>query len=155
MRAELNKFDAILQIHNRLRSLEITGHKIEKNDVRIIGGTWSVYPKEYQESFIKGVYDAFNTYDDMKSFIEKTDLSTSRFASFKLKQGYIQKLSSSLEEAKKINETARCRVIGIAIETRPDWITPEEIARLRGYGVTRVEIGYQTTFDEINTLNKR
>jgi elongator complex protein 3 len=37
MRAELNKFDAILQIHNRLRALEVTGHKIEKNDVRIIG----------------------------------------------------------------------------------------------------------------------
>jgi histone acetyltransferase (RNA polymerase elongator complex component) len=37
MRAELNNFDPILQVHNRLRSLEITGHKIEKNDVRIIG----------------------------------------------------------------------------------------------------------------------
>jgi len=28
----------------------------------------------------------------------------------------------------------------MAIETRPDWINPEEIARLRRYGVTRVEI---------------
>jgi len=28
MRAELNKFDPIMQIHNRLRALEITGHKI-------------------------------------------------------------------------------------------------------------------------------
>jgi len=43
----------------------------------------------------------------------------------------------------------------MAIETRPDWITPEEIKQLRAYGVTRVEIGYQTTFDEINELNKR
>ena len=39
MRAELNKFDPIKQIHNRLRSLEITGHKIEKKDLRIIWGT--------------------------------------------------------------------------------------------------------------------
>ena len=31
-RAELNQFDPILQIHNRLRALEVTGHKIEKND---------------------------------------------------------------------------------------------------------------------------
>lgn len=53
MRAELNKFDPVLQIQNRLRALEVTGHKIEKNDVRIIGGTWSFYPKDYQESFIK------------------------------------------------------------------------------------------------------
>lgn len=46
-------------------------------------------------------------------------------------------------------------MIGIAIETRPDWITPEEIIQLRKYGVTRVEIGYQTTDDAINELNKR
>lgn len=154
-RAQLNEFDPILQIHNRLRALEVTGHKIEKNDVRIIGGTWSVYPKEYQESFIKATYDAFNTYDEMKENIEETDLGSERFASFKLKEWYKLKLSDSLEEAKKLNETSRCRVIWIAIETRPDWITPEEIARLRWYWVTRVEIGYQTTFDDINELNKR
>lgn len=41
------------------------------------------------------------------------------------------------------------------IETRPDWINVEEIERLRSYDVTRVEIGYQTTIDEINTMNKR
>ena len=65
------------------------------------------------------------------------------------------KASASLEEAKKRNETATSRVIGMAIETRPDWITTEEIVRLRRYGVTRVEIGYQTTDDAINLLNKR
>lgn len=63
--------------------------------------------------------------------------------------------SVNLEEAKKRNETAMSRVIGMAIETRPDWITPEEIVRLRQYGVTRVEIGYQTTHDHINEINKR
>ncbi len=155
MRAELNKFDPVMQIHNRLRALEVTGHKIEKNDIRVIGGTWSVYPKEYQEAFMKGIYDAFNTYDEMKEYIEKTDLSTDRFASFKIKQTYKAKLSKTLEEAKKLNETSRCRVIWVAIETRPDWLNPEEIARLRWYGVTRVEIWYQTTFDDINELNKR
>ena len=154
-RAVLNDFDPIMQIHNRLRALEITGHKIEKNDVRIIGWTWSVYPKEYQEMFIKAIYDAFNTYDDMKVYLEKTDLSNDKFATFKLKQWYKEKLSNSLEEAKKLNETSRLRVIWIAIETRPDWVNLEEIKRLRKYWVTRVEIGYQTTIDEINKLNKR
>lgn len=154
-RAELNKFDPILQIHNRLRALEVTGHKIEKNDVRIIGGTWSVYPKEYREDFIKWIYDAFNSYDEMKKHIEETNLSSDKFASFKIREWYKVYESKTLEEAKKRNETARCRVIGVAIETRPDWITPDEIKELRRYGVTRVEIGYQTTIDEINTLNKR
>jgi elongator complex protein 3 len=75
-----------MQIHNRLRALEITGHTIEKNDVRIIGGTWSVYPLEYQEMFIKAIYDAFNTYDDMKKYLEKTDLTNDKFATFKLRE---------------------------------------------------------------------
>lgn len=155
MRAELNKFDPIMQIHNRLHALEITGHKIDKNDIRIIWGTWSFYPDQYQRDFIKWIYDAFNTYDEMKKHIEKTDLSTDRFAAFKLSKHYRASISSSLEEAKKINETSRCRIIGMAIETRPDWINPDEIKRLREFGVTRVEIWYQTTFDEINELNKR
>ncbi len=43
----------------------------------------------------------------------------------------------------------------MAIETRPDWINPDEIKRIRSYGITRVEIGYQTTHDTINELNKR
>lgn len=155
MRAELNKFDPIMQIHNRLRALEITGHKIEKNDVRIIWWTWSVYPEKYREDFIKWIYDAFNTYDEMKAFIEKTDFSNDRFASFKVNSIYKAKISKSLEEAKKINEKSRCRVIWIAIETRPDRVNQEEIKTLRRYWVTRVEIGYQTTIDKINELNKR
>ena len=154
-RAIMNNFDPIMQIHNRLRALEVTWHKIEKNDIRIIGGTWSVYPKEYQEMFIKAIYDAFNTYDDMKVYLEKTNFENDKFATFKLKQWYKAKLAKSLEEAKKINETSRLRVIWIAIETRPDWVNPEEIKRLRKYWVTRVEIWYQTTIDEINKLNKR
>ncbi len=154
-RAKLNKFDPIMQIHNRLRSLEITGHKIEKNDVRIIGGTWSFYPKKYQEDFIKWIYDAFNTFDEMKEQIDENVISGDRFSSFTMKEWYNLNLSKDLEEAKKINETAKYRVIWIAIENRPDWVNIEEIARLRKYGVTRVEIGYQTTIDEINILNKR
>jgi len=154
-RAQLNDFDPILQIHNRLRALEITGHKIEKNDVRIIWWTWSVYPETYKDEFIKWIYDAFNSYDEMKDYIESTDLSSDKFASFKLKAWYGLKKSKTLEEAKKLNETARCRIIWIAIETRPDWITKKEIISLRKYWVTRVEIWYQTTIDEINELNKR
>ncbi len=155
MRAELNKFDPIMQIHNRLRALEVTGHKIEKNDVRIIGWTWSFYPKKYKDKFIKEIYDAFNSYDEMKKHIEKTDLSSDRFAAFKIKEGYKAHKSETLEQAKKLNESSRLRVIWMAIETRPDWITPEEISDLRKYWVTRVEIWYQTTDDSINDLNKR
>ncbi|OIO77594.1 hypothetical protein AUJ87_00940 [Candidatus Gracilibacteria bacterium CG1_02_38_174] len=155
MRAELNEFDPIRQIWNRLRSLEITGHMIEKCDIRIIGGTWSVYPLLYQESYIKDIYDAHTTYSELRKNLLKTEMSGEKFASFEIDPSFQIQKSATLEEAKKRNETAESRVIGIAVETRPDSLNDLEIVRLRRYGVTRVEIGYQSTDDEINTLSKR
>lgn len=155
MRAQLNEFDPIRQIWNRLRSLEITGHRIEKCDIRIIGGTWSVYPLLYQESYIKDVYDAHTTYSELRKNLIKTEMSGEKFASFDIDSSFQMQKSVTLDEAKKRNETAESRVIGIAIETRPDELHNLEIARLRRYGVTRVEIGYQSTDDEINTISKR
>jgi elongator complex protein 3 len=155
MRAEMNEFDPIKQVFNRLRWLRITGHCIDKCDVRIIGGTWSVYPKLYQELFIRAIYDAHTLYEELEPFIEATSTGTDKFAEFKIKKGFEMRESKTLEEAKERNMHARSRVVGIQIETRPDWINIDEIKRLRSYDVTRVEIGYQTTIDEINELNKR
>jgi elongator complex protein 3 len=155
-RAEMNQFDPYLQIQNRLSSLEITGNAISKCDVRIIGWTWSVYPREYQEDFIKNIYDAHSAFNSSQYTVHST--RTEQWNPFSKNQEprtKNQERSATLEEAKKKNETAISRVIGMAIETRPDWIDEEEIVRLRRYGITRVEIGYQTTDDEINILNKR
>lgn len=60
----MNHFDPYLQVQNRLRSLQITGNAISKCDVRVIGGTWSVYPHDYQEDFIKQIYDAHTDFGD-------------------------------------------------------------------------------------------
>lgn len=154
-RAEMNAFDPFLQVQNRLRSLSITGNAISKCDVRIIGGTWSVYPQKYQEDFIKNIYDGHSYFDNSdwkeKNIDAKNPFSASEQENFLPAENR----SKNLEEAKKRNETATSRVIGMAIETRPDWINVEEIKRLRRYGITRVEIGYQTTHDEINEKNLR
>lgn len=151
----MNEFDAFRQIQNRLQSLRMTGNAISKCDVRIIGGTWSVYPVAYQEDFIRDIYDAHTAFGYSSILKKEKTKDTSSFtsATISLDPDWIPSLT--LEEAKKRNETATSRVIGMAIETRPDWITPEEIIRLRSYGVTRVEIGYQTTHDHINELNRR
>ncbi len=58
----MNEFDAFRQIQNRLQSLRMTGNAISKCDVRIIGGTWSVYPQAYQEDFIRDIYDAHTAF---------------------------------------------------------------------------------------------
>jgi elongator complex protein 3 len=154
-RAEMNEFDAFRQIQNRLQSLRMTGNAISKCDVRIIGGTWSVYPVAYQEDFIRDIYDAHTAFGYRNVGQKETTDENTPFtsASTFVDPDWIP--SQTLAEAKLRNETATSRVIGMAIETRPDWITPDEIIRLRSYGVTRVEIGYQTTHDHINELNKR
>ncbi len=166
-RAEMNQFDPFRQIQNRLSSLSITWNTISKCDVRIIWGTWSVYPREYQEDFIKNIYDAhtlFNKKNASRANInpfakQKDDLWEEQIQSDVLDVSTelieAPELSKTLEEAKRRNESAESRVIGMAIETRPDWIDIEEIKRIRRYGVTRVEIGYQTTIDRINEINKR
>jgi elongator complex protein 3 len=60
--------------------------------------------------------------------------------------------STALLEAQRVNETARHRIIGLTIETRPDYISQDEIRRLRELGVTRVELGVQTLNDRILEL---
>jgi len=133
MRASLNEFDAIKQIHNRLRSLDITGHNIDKCDDRIIGGTWSNYPLDYREKYITDLYDAHSSYEELRKHIISTDLSGEKFASFEVEPDYQITKSSNLEEAKKRNEQALSRVIGIAVETRPDCLDIEEIKSLRKF----------------------
>jgi len=49
----------------------------------------------------------------------------------------------------KINETTRCRIIGITIETRPDYVTKKSIRDYRRWGVTRVQLGVQHYNDDI------
>lgn len=122
----MNEYDPYRQVQNRLESLKITGHPTDKVDLRIIGGTWSYYPKKYQTWFIKRCFEAANN-----------------------------KKGGSLIKAQKTNEKAKHRIIGITIETRPDFIDTKEIKRLRGLGVTRVELGVQSVYDDILKLNKR
>ena len=155
-RAEMNQFDPFRQVENRLQSLSMTGNAITKCDVRVIGGTWSVYPRDYQEDFIKNIYDAHTLFSEKwKVKSEKSKQWNPYTISVEARTREDQEFSRTLEEAKERNETADSRVIGMAIETRPDWIDEAEIIRLRRYWVTRVEIGYQTTNDEINTINQR
>jgi elongator complex protein 3 len=126
MRAVLTKFNPYRQVDARLKSLKMTGHVTEKIELIVLGGTWSAYPKNYQNWFVKRCFDACN--------------------------GIVSK---SLKNAQKRNETAKNRVIGLTLETRPDFITSREVKRLRELGCTRVEMGVQSIFDDVLQKNKR
>ncbi len=60
-----------------------------------------------------------------------------------------------LVEQQHINETAAARVVGLVIETRPDTITPENLRMFRQLGCTKIQIGIQSTRQEILDANQR
>lgn len=126
MRAILNKFDPYKQVKTRLESLNFTGHPTDKIELIIIGGTWSVLPKNYQKWFIQRCFESCNG-----------------------------KKSKNFSYTQKTNEKAEHRIVGITIETRPDFIDKGEIINLRKLGVTRVELGVQSIYNNILEINKR
>lgn len=131
-RAERDGFDPYRQTLGRIRAFESIGHNADKVELLILGGTWSAYGHDYQEWFIRRCYDAMNAAGDPD-----------------------YQPAATLEEAQAINANAQHRNVGLVIETRPDWVTPDEIRRLRRYGVTKVQIGVQSLDDEILEQNKR
>ena len=126
LRALRKNYDSRGQIQGRIETLDLNGHIAEKNEIIVMGGTFMASPQQYRHDFIKGVYDGLNLVD-----------------------------SANLEKAKKINETAKHRCIGLCIETRPDWCSPAQINEMLSFGTTRVEIGVQIPDDENYELTKR
>lgn len=125
-RALTLNFNPEQQVQKRIEMLQINGHDTDKIELIILGGTWSFYPKNYRTWFIKKCFEGAN-----------------------------KKRSRSLAESQKINERAENRIIGITIETRPDYVNKAEVKDLRRLGVTRVELGVQSIYDDILALNKR
>jgi len=60
-----------------------------------------------------------------------------------------------LETAKKKAETAETKLIGTTFETRPDYCMENHIDQMLNLGGTRVEIGVQTTHDDVYNLINR
>lgn len=135
-RALANDFDPYAQTTNRLRALAMNGHETDKIEMIVIGGTWSFYHPVYQEEFLAECFRACN------NFGLPSDMQTRRGA-------------KTLAELQTENETALTRIIGLSIETRPDYITTYEIERLRMLGVTKVEIGVQHLDDAVLKETKR
>ena len=156
MRAWLNQFDPMKQVYNRLQSLTTTGHQTDKIEMIILGWSWDAYPRDYKIDFVKQLYDACNTFSELKikqDFWEgSNDGSRYHFEICNLDE---IKYSDGLEEAIKRNEMAKNRIIWLTIETRPDLVSHENCKFWRELGVTRVEMWIQSTDDEVLRLNKR
>jgi len=126
MRSIHNNYDPYLQVQSRISDLEAIGHTVDKIELIIMGGTFLSTDLNYQENFIIGALE-----------------------------GIIGERVKTLEDAKKFAESSKRRLIGLTIETRPDYCKEKEVDQMLNYGTTRVEIGIQTVYDEIFELVKR
>ncbi len=126
MRSIQNNYDPYKQVRSRIRDLEAIGHNVDKISLIIQGGTFLSTDPIYQAEFIKGALE-----------------------------GIIEQKVSSLDEAKKKAEISTRRLIGITIETRPDYCKENHVDQMLNFGTTRVELGIQTLNDEIYELVKR
>lgn len=145
MRAIRCHYEPYQQVAHRLRSLEDNGHHPEKIELIVIGGTWSYLPEKYKYWYVLNCFKAANNY---KSKGEVIDRSVSQGLSLK-------QLKQDLIKEQKRNEKARYRIIGVTLETRPDYINEREVKEMRVLGCTRVEMGVQVIDDEILKINKR
>src|SRR6266704_3175616 len=120
MRALENDYDPFLQVQSRVAQLRAMGHPVDKVELILVGGTFPFLPRTYQEDFVKRCLDALNGVD-----------------------------SDSMEEAKNRAESATVKNVGITVETRPDWSRSGHVDHMLSMGVTRVEIGVQTLYDDV------
>ncbi len=126
LRGERNEFDPYEQVKDRLAQYRAIGHKTDKIDMIVMGGTFPARDWDYQKNFVKRCFDALNS-----------------------------KRSDTLSEAHELNEDAEKRCIGLTIETRPDYCKKKELDRMLKLGATRVEIGVQSIRDNIlNSIDR-
>ena len=119
-------FDPFGQVTEGLAKFEANGHETDKVETIIEGGTFIADPRDYQLSFVRGVYEGLNGHR-----------------------------SPSLEVAQSVNEAGHNRCVGLTIETKPDWCRPQDIDLMLSFGVTRLEIGVQSLHDSVLTRSNR
>jgi elongator complex protein 3 len=141
MRAKRHGYDPYRIVRGRLAQLERNGHAIDKVDVVVQGGTFPAREPAYQDWFIAGIYAGLNDGPD-----EHADGWDS--------EGDWQAMTaddraSELVAVQAANESARCRAVGLTIETKPDWGLEEHLDRMLSYGATRIELGLQALDDEV------
>lgn len=145
MRAIRCGYNPFVQVQDRLQALINNGHNPTKIELIVIGGTWSYFPNKYKYWFIANLFAAANDY----KFATK---NTTEKYSYRLS---VTELKTALELEQKKNEKSFYQIIGLTLETRPDYINKKELEQMRELGCTRVEVGVQAIDDDILKKNKR
>ncbi len=118
--AQRVSYDPYLQICSKLTQINSMGHETGKVELVIVGGTFPFMSEEYQRNFIKSCFDALNSNN---------------------RETYH---SINLTEAKRSNEAAKSRCVGLTVETKPDYCKEKHVDLMLDMGVTRIELGIQS-----------
>ncbi|MDX1384620.1 MAG: radical SAM protein, partial [Thermoanaerobaculia bacterium] len=178
-RAAEHRFDPYAQTASRLASLHNIGHPVDKVELIVLGGTWSTYPEGYRLWFLARCLEALNDFDPVVAATTGSPAARVDFAfeevtaavdGGRLDRTYNDVLRGllargaapddagnweGLETQQRRNERARCRCVGLVLETRPDHLDSAEVVRLRRFGATKVQIGYQSLDDAVLRANRR
>ena len=133
LRAREHSYDPFAQVHARLEQFELLGHRVDKVELIVMGGTMTARTPEYQEQFVSRCIEAMNSYPGGISATDIHDIVT----------------------VETENETSAIRCVAITFETRPDWCRREHIDSMLSLGVTKVELGVQHVSDAILSFNRR
>ncbi len=149
MRALEHNFDPYTQVRSRLEALSAVGHPTDKIELLILGGTFSAYRRDYQAWFVQQCFEAMNEDAHPAANLEHSEHPK------EIPADSVASAAESLTDAHTLNESALHRNVGLVVETRPDEITPDELAWFRTLGVTKVQMGVQSLDDRILELNQR
>ena len=138
-RAAQYAFDPFAQTAGRVRDLRAIGHAVDKVELIVLGGTWSSYPLAYRIWFVKRCLDALNGGGDADEARGSVEAAEWR----------------ELEATQRANEGAELRCVGLSLETRPDHVTRKEVLALRRLGATKIQLGVQSTSDDVLARNAR
>lgn len=148
MRAKRFNYDPYRIARSRMGQLEKNGHATSKVDVVIQGGTFPAREDWYRDWFVTGIYEGCNqgpllgceeAFDDVANWARMTH----------------NERTARLQDAMRRNESAPCRIIGLTIETKPDWCLESHIDDMLRYGATRIELGIQTLDEETTKFTNR
>ncbi len=147
MRAKRFSYDPYRVVRNRLAQLADNGHAIDKIDVIVQGGTFPAREPGYQDWFIAGIYQACNAGPDSDPAPGPDEAEWAAMTG--------EQRRHLLRDAMQANEDADCRVIGLTVETKPDWCHEPHVDAMLAYGTTRVELGIQTLDEEVTQATNR
>ncbi len=170
MRAIENGYDPYRIVRGRLAQLERNGHAVDKVDIVVQGGTFPARDVAYQDWFVAGIYAGLNAglaeprnprnqgKGGFPMTVDSVD-STDSVAGWEAEADWRglpqeerrRRLAALMHE----NESARCRAVGLTIETKPDWCLQPDVDRMLAYGCTRVEVGLQALDEEVLRFTHR